>query len=88
MWWFSMLEKEKPKLTRPLAILIALFVVFLWATSWVLIKIGLEQIPALTFAGLRYTMGFILLLPAFLTRNGIDELRNQANTVVLYHGIN
>ncbi len=42
---------------------IALFVVFLWATSWVLIKIGLEDIPAITFAGLRYFLAFICLMP-------------------------
>ena len=49
--------------SRPAAALIALFVVFLWATSWVLIKIGLEEIPALTFAGLRYMLAFTCLLP-------------------------
>lgn len=49
--------------TRLKATVIALFVVFLWATSWVLIKIGLEEIPALTFAGLRYVLAFIILLP-------------------------
>jgi drug/metabolite transporter (DMT)-like permease len=48
------------------AVVQALFVVFLWATSWVLIKIGLEEIPALTFAGLRYTLAFICLLPVVL----------------------
>jgi len=51
------------KKSRTLMILIALFVVFLWATSWVLIKIGLRDIPALTFAGLRYSLAFIFLLP-------------------------
>ena len=55
--------------SRISAILIALFVVFLWATSWILIKIGLEDIPALTFAGLRYTLAFIFLIPVvFLTK--------------------
>ena len=54
--------------SRRAAILLALFVVFLWATSWVLIKIGLEEIPALTFAGLRYTLGFLFLLPVFIIR--------------------
>ena len=55
--------------SRISAILIALFVVFLWATSWILIKIGLEDIPALTFAGLRYTLAFIILIPVvFLTK--------------------
>lgn len=45
------------------AVLQALLVTFLWATSWVLIKIGLTGIPALTFAGLRYTLAFLCLLP-------------------------
>lgn len=49
--------------SRLSAVLIALLVVFLWATSWVLIKIGLNEIPPLTFAGLRYTLAFLCLLP-------------------------
>jgi drug/metabolite transporter (DMT)-like permease len=48
------------------AVVQALFVVFLWATSWVFIKIGLEEIPALTFAGLRYVLAFLCLLPVVL----------------------
>ncbi len=44
------------------AVLQALLVTFLWSTSWVLIKIGLAEIPALTFAGLRYSLAFLLLL--------------------------
>jgi drug/metabolite transporter (DMT)-like permease len=47
------------------AVLQALLVTFLWSTSWVLIKIGLEDeaIPALTFAGLRYMLAWLCLLP-------------------------
>ena len=40
----------------------ALLVTFLWSTSWVLIKVGLVDIPALTFAGLRYSLAFLFLL--------------------------
>ncbi len=61
-----MLKKRPPHLQ---AILQALFVTFLWSTSWVLIKIGLEDIPALPFAGLRYTLAFLCLLP-FAARSG------------------
>jgi drug/metabolite transporter (DMT)-like permease len=57
------------------AVLQALFVTFLWATSWVLIKIGLGDIPPLTFAGLRYFMAFLCLLPFALTRKRLDVLR-------------
>jgi len=47
-----------------IAILQALLVTFLWSTSWVFIKIGLNDIhiPALTFAGLRYGIAFLVLL--------------------------
>lgn len=51
---------------RTAAILQALLVTFLWSTSWVLIKIGLDEIPALTFAGLRYVLAFLCLLPLAL----------------------
>ena len=56
--------KNKP--THLSAVLQALFVTFLWSTSWVLIKIGLQDIPALTFAGLRYSLAFVCLLPLAL----------------------
>jgi len=45
---------------------VALLVTFLWSTSWVLIKIGLGEIPALTFAGMRYSLAFAILAPFLL----------------------
>ena len=50
---------------REAALAQALFVTFLWSTSWVLIKIGLHglALAPLTFAGLRYTIAALLLLP-------------------------
>jgi drug/metabolite transporter (DMT)-like permease len=57
------------------AVLLALFVTFLWSTSWVLIRIGLEDIPALTFAGLRYTIAFLCLLPLVVPRGALRPLR-------------
>jgi len=50
------------------AALQALFVTFLWSTSWVLIKIGVGEIPALTFAGLRYSLACLVLVPLVLAR--------------------
>lgn len=58
-----------------LAIGQALFVTFLWSTSWVLIKLGLEEIPALTFAGLRYSLAFLCLLPLALRPSTRDTLK-------------
>lgn len=49
--------------SRLRAVLQAFGVTFLWSTSWVLIKSTLDEIPPLTFAGLRYTTAFVILLP-------------------------
>ncbi|MBL8147880.1 MAG: EamA family transporter [Anaerolineae bacterium] len=57
------------------AVLTALFVTFLWATSWVIIKFGLrDNIPPLTFAGLRYSLAALCLLPLVLRQ---PKLRNS-----------
>jgi drug/metabolite transporter (DMT)-like permease len=45
------------------AIFLALLVTFLWSTSFVLIKLTLQDIPPLIFAGLRYTLAALILLP-------------------------
>lgn len=58
------------------AVLQALFVTFLWSTSWVFIKFGLADIPALTFAGLRYGLAFLCLLPLALRPAYLVPLRN------------
>lgn len=57
------------------AVFQALFVTFLWSTSWVLIKIGLEDIPALTFAGLRYALAFLCLFPIALRSRRLAQLQ-------------
>lgn len=53
------------------AILLAFLVTFLWSTSWVLIKIGLQDIPPVTFAGIRYLLAGAVLLP------GLASAKNQ-----------
>ena len=56
------------------AILQAFFVTFLWSTSWVLIKYALDEIPPLTFAGLRYTLAFVVLLPGLWKHKKVRAL--------------
>ena len=65
-----------------IAVLQAVFVTFLWSTSWVLIKIGLKShLPPITFAGLRYTLAFICLIPFILfkkdERNALRHLSHS-----------
>ncbi|GAB4475377.1 MAG: DMT family transporter [Anaerolineae bacterium] len=70
---------------RPLshtrAVLLALFVTLLWSTSWVLIKIGLQDLPALTFAGLRYSLAFVILLGTVLARRGLHGLIREVRAL-------
>ena len=67
---------------QTLSVLQAVFVTGLWASSWVLIKLGLRaSLPALTFAGLRYILAFVCLAPFVLlsakNRAGIASLTRK-----------
>lgn len=64
-----------------MAVLEALFVAFLWATSWVFIKIGLQAIPPLTFAGLRYLIAFGCLLAVLTFRESKAEVKRMPGRV-------
>lgn len=64
-----MKTKTQSMKPRTGAILAALFVTVLWATSWVLIKVGLKDIPPILFVGLRYTLAFLCLLPLYIRQN-------------------
>ena len=66
-----------PEISHRKAVWLALLVTFLWSTSWLLIKIGLKGVPPLTFAGLRYMLAFLCLLPFFLRSSGGQVLRQM-----------
>lgn len=67
--------------THTAAVLQGLFVVFLWATSWVFVKIGLQDIPPITFAGLRYFIAFACLLAVSLFNNSRKDITRLSKTV-------
>jgi drug/metabolite transporter (DMT)-like permease len=64
-----------------IAVLQALFVAFLWSTSFVLIKIGLQAIPPLTFAGLRYFIAFACLSLVLFFRKSKEEIKGLPRRV-------
>ena len=70
---------------------LAIIVTVLWSSSWVIIKFGLEEIPPLTFAGLRYTIASLVLLPITLANNeNIETLRKQTKkwwAWILFYGL-
>lgn len=56
------------------SIILASLVTFLWATSWVLIKYGLSDISPLIFAGIRYFLAFLCMLPFILTKKRRQQI--------------
>lgn len=60
--------KSNPRLN---AILQALLVTFIWSTSWIIIKLFIHEIPPLTFAGLRFSLAVLFLLPGFLRQREV-----------------
>jgi drug/metabolite transporter (DMT)-like permease len=74
--------------SRGKAIALGFMVVVLWSTSWVLIKIGLREIPVMNFVALRYSLAFIFLLPLIFRRQQRDcikrlSIRNWAEIGLL-----
>jgi len=63
----------------------------IWSTSWVLIKIGLRDIPPLTFAGIRYFLAFVCLVPFVVIssdlRRGIGKITKKEWFVYSFLGL-
>ena len=67
-----------------MAVLQALLVTFLWSTSWILIKVGLDDLDLapISFAGLRYALAAAMLLPF-----GIRAMRTAHANAPLDRGL-
>ncbi len=82
-----MFQRVPPRLSAALQ---AVFVTILWATSWVLIKIGLTDIPPLLFAGLRYSLGAVVLLTIYWrspNRIAPQQITKSTWTLLAVYGI-
>jgi drug/metabolite transporter (DMT)-like permease len=55
------------------SLLEALLVTFLWSSSYVLIKIGLREMPPLAFAAIRYSLASVALFAVSMTRRPHEE---------------
>jgi drug/metabolite transporter (DMT)-like permease len=56
-------------------VLLAFLVTLIWSSSWVLIKFGLVSLPPVGFAGLRYGLATICLLPFVFKKKEIATIR-------------
>ncbi|HDD56105.1 MAG TPA: hypothetical protein ENG59_07685 [Chloroflexi bacterium] len=51
-----------------IAIAEAFLATLIWSSSFIFVKMGLDSLGPLTIAGLRYTLGFVMLFPLLLIR--------------------
>lgn len=58
------------KPSYPLAIFEAVLVNVIWASSFIFVKLALKELGPLTIGGLRYFIGFLILLPFMLRKGG------------------
>jgi drug/metabolite transporter (DMT)-like permease len=71
----------------------AIFVTILWASSWVIIKFGLENenLPPLTFSGLRYTFASVILLGVIAVnseyRIAVKSMNRRWWSVLIVYGV-
>ncbi len=48
--------------------LVWLFLAFLWGTTWLVVRVGLEDLPPFTFAGVRFLLAAALLIVVAIAR--------------------
>jgi len=65
------------------SILEALFVTFLWSSSYVLIKIALVEVTPMLFAAIRYSMASIILIAVNLMSTRNENWRLSKNDILL-----
>ncbi len=58
---------------RLLAVGEAVLVTLIWGSSFVFVKIGLQDLGPLTIGGLRYFLGFLILLPFLVRKQGFKN---------------
>jgi drug/metabolite transporter (DMT)-like permease len=76
-----------------LTLIIWLILCLIWGSTWIVIKIGLDDLPPIGFAGIRFFLATLILLPILLIRKiplpkTADEWRLLAITGGLQFSIN
>lgn len=72
------MSKEKSSKKSLLGVLILLTASFIWGSSFVAQSVGMEDVEAFTFSGVRSIMGALVLLPVILIKDGIEGRRMSA----------
>lgn len=66
----------------------SLLTCFLWATSYIAIRLGLDEFPPLTLTALRHVIAALVLLPAIASSKELrQEARNAAVWPIVVYGL-
>ncbi|MBU2611826.1 MAG: EamA family transporter [Chloroflexi bacterium] len=80
-----MSEIKKPSYS--LALVEAVLVNVIWASSFVFVKLALKELGPLTIGGLRYFIGFLILLPFMLRKGGRFSISPRIWLQLLFIGL-
>ena len=65
-------------------IFVWLILCLIWGTTWIFIKIGLEDLPPITFAVSRFLLSAVILLPVvYFARIAWPQTRREWQLIVL-----
>lgn len=70
---------------KPLVVWLLLCVV--WGTTWIFIKLGLEDLPPISFAALRFTVACLILLPILYAQKIILPKSEKIWKVIFITGL-
>lgn len=70
---------------RPVVLLVYVGVSFLWGSTWAVIRIGLEDLPPLLFAGMRMGLAAVMLIPFSL--GSLRRMPREARPRVVWVGV-
>lgn len=68
-------------------ILVWLLLCIVWGTTWIFIKLGLADLPPISFAALRFTVACLILLPILFFQNNKLPKGKKIWTIILITGI-
>lgn len=70
------------------AALIWILLCVIWGTTWIFIKIGLNDLPPISFAGIRFLLAFIILLPVvFLKKSNFPKTAGEWKIIAITGGL-
>lgn len=69
------------------ALLVWLFLCIVWGSTWIFIKLGLDDLPPVSFAAIRFTVACLILLPFLFIQKIALPRTKKIWTIILITGL-